>query len=84
MNSEIRVRTQGIKGGNAKFENKGCVTIFTTDKGQSRTDLVIDIDSFVGEGITYKRREKTLINVAFEQKPIFMGTIEEFVAKLTK
>ena len=80
--SEITVRTQGIKGGKAKFENKGCVTVCITDRGQTMSDLVIDADSFTGSGTTYKRREKTLINIDFENTPIFHGTIEELVAKL--
>jgi hypothetical protein len=84
MKSEITVRTQGIKGGKAKFDNKGCVTLCITDKGQKMSDLVIDADSFSGSGITYKRREKTLINIDFENKPIFRGTIEELVIKLLK
>jgi hypothetical protein len=82
MKSEITVRTQGIKGGNAKFETKGCVTLCITDRGQKLSDLVIDADSFTGSGRTYKHREKTLINIDFESQPIFRGTIEELVAKL--
>ena len=82
MKSEITVRTEGIKGGKPSFENKGCVTIFATDKGQSRSDLEIVADSFVGHGSEYRRREKTLINVFYERNIIFTGTIEEFVAKL--
>jgi hypothetical protein len=80
--SEITVRTQGIKGGKAKFENKGCVTLCLTDRGQKMSDLVIDADSFTGSGMTYKRREKTLINIDFENVPIFHGTIKELVKKL--
>ena len=82
MKSEITVRTQGIKGGDAKFENKGCATIYATDRGQTRSDLVIDVDSFSGYGKDYKRREKTLINITFEGKMLFAGTIEQLVAKL--
>ena len=48
MKSEITVRTQGIKGGNAKFTNVDCTTIYATDKGQTRNDLVVDVDSFTG------------------------------------
>ena len=84
MKSEITVRTQGVKGGDAKFETKGCATIYATDKGQTRSDLVIDVDSFTGAGIIYQRREKTLINVTFEGKVLFAGTIEEFAEKLSK
>jgi len=84
MKSELTVRTQGVQGGNAKVEDKGCVTIFVTDKGQTRSDLVIDIDSFVGSGVSYQRREKTLINISYEQKMLFAGTIEQLVAKLSK
>ena len=80
--SEIIVRTQGIKGGRAKFDKKGSATICITDRGQTMSDLVIDADSFTGSGATYKRREKTLINIDFENTPIFNGTIEELVAKL--
>ena len=82
--SEITVRTQGIKGGKAKFENKGCVTLCITDRGQKMSDLVIDADSFSGSGQTYKRREKTLINIDFENIPIFRGTINELIARLKK
>jgi hypothetical protein len=82
MKSEVTVRTQGIKGGDAKFEDKGSATLYVTDRGQKRTDLVIDIDCFVGSGTSYKRREKTLINIDFESKPLFNGTIEQLVAKL--
>jgi hypothetical protein len=84
MKSEITIRTQGIKGGNSKFKNKGSVTLYITDKGQTITDLVIDVDSFLGSGMNYKRREKTLINIDFELKTIFTGTIEELINKLSK
>jgi hypothetical protein len=80
--SEITVRTQGIKGGKARFENKGCVTLCITDRGQKMSDLVIDADSFSGSGASYQRREKTLINIDFENTPIFHGTIEQLVVKL--
>ena len=82
MKSEITVRTQGVKGGKAKFETKGCVTLCITDRGQKLSDLVIDADSFSGSGDTYKHRDKTLINIDFESQPIFRGTIEELIAKL--
>jgi hypothetical protein len=82
--SEITVRNQGIKGGDAKIFNVGCTTVFVTDRGQTRNDLVIDIDAFKGSGSSYHRREKTLINVTFEDKILFMGTIEELVEKLSK
>ena len=82
MKSEITVRTQGIKGGDAKFENKGCATIYATDNGQHRTDLVIDVDSFEGWGTNYKQREETLINVTYKNETIFIGTIEQFVKNL--
>jgi hypothetical protein len=77
MKSEITVRTQGVKGGDAKFTNVGCGTIYATDKGQTRTDLVIDVDSFVGSGTSYQRRENTLINITFENKTLFIGTIDQ-------
>ena len=82
--SEITVRTQGIRGGKAKFENKGCVTLYITDRGQKMSDLVIDADSFSGSGQTYKRREKTLINIDSENIPIFRGRINELIARLKK
>lgn len=82
MKSEIIVRTQGIKGGKATIEKKGRVTLCITDKGQQMSDLVIDVDSFTGSGTTYKRREKTFINIDFENTPVFRGTIEQLVAKL--
>jgi len=83
MISEITVRTQGVKGGDAKFENKGCITIYATDNGQHRGDLVIDADSFEGSGKDYKRRDKTLINVSFKNETLFIGTIEQLVKKLS-
>jgi hypothetical protein len=83
MKSELTVRAQGVKGGNAKFENKGCITIYATDRGQSRSDLVIEADSFEGYGKDYKRRDKTLINVTFGNETIFIGTIEQFIEKLS-
>jgi hypothetical protein len=84
MKSEITVRTQGIKGGNAKFENKGCVTIYATDRGQNRSDLVIEADSFEGYGKDYKQRDNTIINVVFRNETIFIGTIEHFIETLRK
>jgi hypothetical protein len=84
MESEITVRNQGIRGGDAKHFNVGCTTIFATDRGQTRTDLVIDVDAFTGYGVTYKRREKTLIEIAFQDNILFSGTIEELVKKLSK
>lgn len=82
--SEITIRNQGIKGGRAKIFNVGCATVYVSDKGQTRNELTIDVDSFKGSGSSYHRREKTLINVTFEDKILFMGTIEEFVKQLSK
>lgn len=82
MKSEITVRTQGVKGGDAKFENKGCVTVYATDRGQTRNDLVIDIDSFKGAGKDYERRENTLIKITFEGNDAFEGTIQQLIHKL--
>ncbi len=82
--SEITVRNQGIKGGDAKIFNVGCTTVYVTDRGQLRSDLVIDIDAFVGSGSDYARRSKTLINITFEDKILFGGTIEQLVEKLSK
>jgi hypothetical protein len=82
--SEITVRNQGIKGGDAKIFNVGCTTIYATDRGQTRSDLVIDVDAFVGSGANYERRNKTLINVTFQDNILFAGTIEEFVERLKK
>ena len=84
MKSEICVRTQGIKGGNPKFENKGTATLYITDEGQERSDLLIDVDSFVGQGINYKRRDQTLINIRYKNEIIFNGNIETFVKQLKK
>ena len=83
MKSEITVRTQGIKGGKAKFESKGSVTVFATDRGQTTNDLIIDIDSFTGSGRDYQRRENTQINIEFEGKTLFVGTIEQLIKKLS-
>ena len=82
--SEITVRNQGIKGGNAKIFNVGCTTVYATDRGQTRNDLVIDVDAFLGSGRDYARRSKTLINITFEDKILFTGTIDELVIKLSK
>lgn len=82
MKSEITVRTQGVKGGDAKFTNVGCTTIYATDKGQTRNDLVIDLDSFTGSGRDYQRRENTLIKITFEGNDAFEGTIQQLVHKL--
>lgn len=82
MKSEITVRTQGVKGGDAKFTNVGCTTIYATDKGQTKSDLAIDVDSFTGSGRDYQRRENTRIDIEFQGKVLFKGTIDELVAKL--
>ena len=82
MKSEITVRTQGIKGGFSKFTNVDCTTIYATDKGQTRNDLVVDVDSFTGSGTSYQRRENTLIKITFEGNDVFEGTIQQLVAKL--
>ena len=82
MKSEITVRTQGVKGGDAKFTNVGCTTIYATDNGQTKSDLAIDVDSFTGSGRDYQRRENTRIDIEFQGKVLFKGTIDELVAKL--
>ena len=84
MKAELNVRTQGVRGGNAKFEDKGCATLYVTDRGQKRSDLNIDVDTFIGYGETYKRRDNALINISFECVPLFTGDIEKLINQLKK
>ena len=72
MKSEINVRPK-----------RSGVTIYATDREQLRTDLMIDVDTYRGQGITYMQREKTEILIMFENKTLFLGSIEELVKKLS-
>ena len=77
------VSTQGIHGGKTQISDKGCATLYVTDRGQQRSDLNIFVDTFEGYGRTYKRRDNALIKITFKEKVLFEGNIEELVKKLS-
>ena len=82
MSSTISVRTQGVRGGRAKFETKGCVTVFCSDDRFGNKKLTIDSDSFEGYGSTYKERDKTVITISYENDTLFSGNINDLVKLL--
>ena len=79
MASFINIQTQGIRGNAiSKTERKGSVMVIVDD-----TENRISIDSYSGNGDTYKRRSKALINIVMGDD-IFSGTIAELKEKLFK
>ena len=82
---DLRVKTQGIRGGKMKMNQQGYAEIvFSNDRD------FIAFDNFVGFGKDYKQREDVLINISSGVHGIvFTGTFDELIetfkeAKATK
>ena len=78
MKAILNIHIQGVKGENYKsLNNKGCSVSTIDNKG------TITIDSFEGQGNTYRRRLNSLIEI--QQDTVkWTGTFEELINKLTK
>ena len=82
--TKLDIAIQGVKGGRRLFhENKGCATIFIKDKYREQTGLIV-VDAFKGFGETYQRNENNVItNYSSHNVPVFCGTFEDLLEKLT-
>lgn len=82
MKASLEIRTQGTTG-NAwtGLKQQGAVVLRIDYDGTS--DSRILIDSFVGAGDTYTRRERSLLNITdADGKPVFSGSMEDLIKKL--
>jgi hypothetical protein len=79
--ANIDIKITGIRGGSANYsENKGKVEVFV-DSGYFNTEFIV-ADAFSGAGNTYKRREKTLIQIQDRYGRMWAGTFEDLAAKI--
>ena len=82
MAAELIVRTQNKKGNEPNFKhNVGRVDILIDDYLVSGD---ISIDSFEGQGDSYKQRESSEIVICANGFEEFRGTLKELVAILNK
>lgn len=85
MKNELRVTTQGIRGGKNKHESKGYAMLsIRSNREVSSEDCSITVDMFTGSGKTYQEREKALINISFPGGATWSGTAEDLKQKLCK
>ena len=81
MEAELIVRTQNKKGNEPNFKhNVGRVDILIDDSVSG----YIAIDSFEGQGDSYKQRESSEIVICANGFEEFRGTLKELVAILNK
>lgn len=81
MAAELIVSTQNKKGNEPKLNyNVGRVDIFIDDSVSGN----ISIDSFEGQGDSYKQRESSEIAIYDDGVEEFRGTLKELVAILNK
>ena len=81
MEAELIVRTQNKKGNEPKLkDNVGRVDILIDDSAY----INISIDSFEGQGDSYKQRESSEIVICADGFEEFRGTLKELVAILNK
>ena len=81
MEAELIVRTQNKKGNEPKLkDNVGRVDILIDDSAY----INISIDSFEGQGDSYKQRESSEIVICANGFEEFRGTLKELVAILNK
>jgi len=81
MAAELIVRTQNKKGNAPKLNyNVGRVDILIDDSVSGD----ISIDSFEGQGDSYKQRESSEIVICANGVEEFRGTLKELVALLNK
>lgn len=75
--NDLKIHTQGVKGGNTQVRKSGYMLACFEDETQR-----ISIDNFEGSGKTYKQRETPLIEIVDNGTTIFSGTFAELKAKL--
>ena len=81
MAAELIVRTQNKKGNAPKLNyNVGRVDILIDDSVSGD----ISIDSFEGQGDSYKQRESSEIVICSDGFEEFRGTLKELIALLNK
>ena len=81
MAAELIVRTQNKKGNSPDLKhNVGRVDILIDDSVSTN----ISIDSFEGQGDSYKQRESSEIVICADGVEEFRGTLKELVALLNK
>lgn len=81
MAAELIVRTQNKKGNEPQLKhNVGRVDIFIDDSVFGN----ISIDSFEGQGDSYKQRESSEIVICANGFEEFRGTLKELVTMLNK
>ena len=81
MAAELIVRTQNKKGNSPDLKhNVGRVDILIDDSVSTN----ISIDSFEGQGDSYKQRESSEIVICANGFEEFRGTLKELVALLNK
>lgn len=81
MVSELIVRTQNKKGNEPKWKyNVGGVDILIDED----VDSNISIDSFEGQGDSYKQREFSEIVICYDGFEEFRGTFKELITLLHK
>ena len=69
--THLFIKTTGVKGGKPKTTETGEVTVREWTDGKQVGEITIDC--FTGSGNTYKRRERVLINVQFDDGYIWSG-----------
>ena len=81
MAAELIVNTQNKKGNAPKLNyNVGRVDIFIDDSVSG----YISIDSFEGQGDSYKQRESSEIAIYADGVEEFRGTLKELITLLNK
>ena len=71
MSAKVEIKTRGVKGGEfSQIKETAEVVVFVDD------EIFISVDSFEGQGKTYKRRDKAEIHIGLKNSN-WIGTIEE-------
>ena len=74
---DLTAKTQNKRGGTPQHkENLGYVNTFID------SDNYILVDNYEGFGDTYKRSEKTNVQIVIKGQPLFNGTLDELESKL--
>lgn len=79
--ANIEIKTTGVRGNPPKLEKKGQVVLFIDD---AKDGSYIYADSYIGQGSSYKKRDKTLIEIREDYKVLFSGTFAELIDRLKK
>lgn len=80
MKLNLRNTTQGIRGGKNNHKDVG-YSLTTVNKNGSAI-VQISVDTFEGEGSTYKERENAHIEIYFPGFEMWKGTPEQLKAAL--